>query len=760
MDTISVTKRNGSQEPFNIDKIHRIIEWAIQDLNGVSLSDVEINAKLSIKQGVSSRDIHEVLIESAANLISLKAPNYQYVAGRLLNYQLRKDVWGGKNAPKLLEFIRHGIKTTKVYEPALLEWYSEAEINKLDETIAHDRDFDFTYAGIRQLCDKYLLQNRVTKQVYETPQFAYMLIAMTLFHRYPKEKRLEYVKRAYGYFSRHKINLPTPIMAGVRTTMRSFASCCLVDVGDSMDSIFASVSAVGHATAKRYGIGINMGRMRAINTPIRGGDVVHTGVIPFLKVFESTAKSCQQGGLRGGGGTVTFPIWHYEIEDILQLKNNAGTDENRVRKLDYSISFSRLFYDRFINDQEITLFSPHEVPELYAAFGLPEFDDLYVKAEKNRNIKYRKTVSAQKLFSLKTKEHIETGRIYTLNIDHANQHSPWLDKVDMGNLCQEVLHPTVPLQSLDDPSGEIGVCILAAINWLEIQSEAEMEKVCDVIVRMLDELIDYQEYFAPAAHSFASQRRSLGVGVTNLAAFLAKHEMAYSDRKAPNLVDEWMERQQYYLLLASSTLAREKGACAKFGRTKYSQGIFPQDTYKKEVDAVVTRKPSMDWEGLKALVAKHGLRHSTLTAHMPVESSSVIQNATNGIEPPRGLLSYKGSKARRVPFLVPHADKWRNRYTFAFDMKDNTGYLHIVAALQKWTDMAISVNLYYNYPLDDTQVIRDTLLHYKLGGKTIYYINTNDGNKQDVVEVTEETKRVDVSASEEESGCLGGACVL
>jgi ribonucleoside-diphosphate reductase alpha chain len=620
MENIHVTKRNGAQEPFNIDKIHRVIEWATKDLNGVSLSDIEINAKLSIKQGISSREIHEVLIESAANLISLKATNYQYVAARLLNYQLRKDVWGGKNAPKLLELIEKGVKETKIYEPALLEWYSVAEINKLDEAIVHDRDLEFTYAGIRQLCDKYLLQNRVTKQVYETPQFAYILIAMTLFHRYPKEKRMEYVKRAYNYFSRHKINLPTPIMAGVRTTMRSFASCCLVDVGDSMDSIFASVSAVGHATAKRYGIGINLGRMRAINTPIRGGDVVHTGVVPFLKVFESTAKSCQQGGLRGGGGTVTFPIWHYEIEDILQLKNNAGTDENRVRKLDYSISFSRLFYDRFLKDEDITLFSPHEVPELYEAFGLPEFDELYVKAEKSKAIKYRKTIGARKLFSLKTKEHIETGRIYTLNVDHANQHSPWADKVNMSNLCQEILHPTIPLRSLEDPAGEIGVCILAAVNWLEIQSEAEMEKVCDVTVRMLDELIDYQEYFAPAAENFATKRRSLAVGVTNLAAFLAKHELFYSDKKAPNLVDEWMEKQQYYLLSASAALAEEKGACAKFDRTKYAQGIFPLDTYKREVDDVVTRRPSMDWEGLKAKVAKNGLRHSTLTAHMPVES--------------------------------------------------------------------------------------------------------------------------------------------
>lgn len=752
-----MTKRNGSKEKFDIEKIHHVIEWAIKDLSGVSLSDVEINAKLSIRDGITSHEIHEVLIESAANLISLKASNYQYVAARLLNYRLRKDVWGGKNAPKFIDLISRGIRDTKIYEPALLDWYSKAEIDKLDEAIVHDRDLEFTYAGIRQLCDKYLLQNRVSKQVYETPQFAYMLIAMTLFHSYAKDIRLDYVKRAYNYFSRHKINLPTPIMAGVRTTMKSFASCCLIDCDDSMESIFASVSAVGHATARRYGIGINMGRMRALNTPIRGGDVVHTGVVPFLKVFESTAKSCQQGGLRGGGGTVTFPIWHYEIEDILQLKNNAGTDENRVRKLDYSISFSRLFYDRFLKNENITLFSPHEVPELYGAFGLTEFDDLYLKAEKDKSIKYKKVIAARRLFSLKTKEHIETGRIYTLNIDHANAHSPWLDKVNMANLCQEVTHPVVPLRSLDDPDGEIGVCVLAAVNWLEIQSEAEMSKVCDIIVRMLDELIDYQDYFAPAAKNFATKRRSLGVGVTNLAAFLAKHELFYSDKKAVNLVDEWMEKQQYYLLSASMEIAKQKGRCEKFDRTKYARGIFPLDTYKKDVDDIVTRKPSMDWERLKVDVVKYGLRHSTLTAHMPVESSSIIQNATNGIEPPRALLSYKGSKVRRIPFLVPHADKWRARYTLAFEMKDNTGYLNIAAALQKWTDMAISVNLYYNFPLDDSQVIKDTLLHYKLGGKTIYYINTNDGNRQDVSGESNDTA---IHKEIEDDGCLGGACKL
>ncbi len=752
---ILVIKRDGTKEKFNVEKINKVVSWAIEGLSNVSLSEIEINLRLNLKNDITTKEIHSVLIDTVSNLISLKSPDYQYVASRLLNYHLRKDVWGGKNAPKFLNFIEKGIKVTKVYEPALLDWYSKEEINKLDEAIVHQRDLDFTYAGIRQLCDKYLVQNRETKELYETPGFMYMLIAMTVFHKYDKKYRLDYVKKAYNYFSKHKINLPTPLMAGVRTTMRSFASCTLIDTGDSMDSIFASVSAVGHATAKRYGIGLNMGRIRAINTPIRNGEVMHTGVVPFLKIMEAAVKCSQQSGLRGGSATVNFPIWHYEIQDILQLKNNSGTDENRARRLDYSIALSKLFYDRFLKDGSITLFSPHEVKDLYDSFGLPEFDELYVKYEKDKNIKYKKIIGARELFSLLVKERIETGRIYIMNIDHVNQHGAFEDKVHMSNLCVEITQPTIPLKSYEDADGEIGVCILSAINWLEIQSDAEFEKVCDIIVRMLDEIIDYQDYFNTAARNFATKRRSLGIGITNLAAFLAKNELKYGDKKALTLVDEYMEKQQFFLLKASVNLAKEKGKCEKFDRVKYARGIFSQDTAKAEVFELCTRKPSMDWDYLREEVKKYGLRHSTLTAIMPVESSSLVQNATNGIEPPRSLISFKKSKARTIPMIVPNAEKWGNRYTLAYQQPDNIGYMNIAAIIQKWVDMALSTNVYYSGVLDDSKVLKEILYFYKVGGKCAYYLNTDDGNKQS-------TSEIDGNAPDliEEDKCASGSCTL
>lgn len=729
MSEIFVVKRNGSKELFNIEKINRVAEWAVQGLDDVSLSELEINVRLNLKDGITTKEIHSVLTESAANLISLEKPNYQYVAGRLLNFSLRKDVWYGKNPPKLYDLIKKNI-ARKVYDPEILNWYSPEEINKIDEFIEHDRDLLFSYAGVRQLCDKYLVQNRETHQIFETPQFAYILIAACLFHKYPGQKRFDYIKRAYNYFSKHKINLPTPIMAGVRTTLRSFSSCCLIDVGDSMDSIFASISAVGHASSNRYGLGVNMGRIRPINSAIRNGDVVHTGVIPFTKVIESVVQSCHQNGLRNSSATINFPIWHYEIEDIIQLKNNGGTDSNRVRGLDYAISISKLFYERFQKNENITLFSPHEAKGLYDAFGLPEFDKLYLEYESCDNLKFKKSVSARSLFSLLTKERVETGRIYIMNIDHANHHSPWKEKVSMANLCCEITVPTISLTSYQDPDAEIGICILAALNWPQINSDSEMEKVCDVIVRMLDELIDYQNYFNQAARNFATKKRSLGIGITNLAYFLAKNGLSYESPESLTLVDEWMEKQQYYLLSASNKLAQEKGIHDHFDKSKYSDGVLPIDTHKKDVDNICKRKLSMNWDELREKIKKHGLRHATLTAQMPCESTSVISNSTNGIEPPRHLISYKKSKARTLTFLVPEAKKLKDKYTLAFGMKSNVGYLNICAVIQKYMDMAISANVYYNFPLDDSLVLKEMLYHYKMGGKTIYYTNTDDGNNQ------------------------------
>jgi len=755
---MNIVKRTGETVPFDVDRIHRVVGWAVNDIKGVTASDIEINAKLQMKEGITTREIHNVLIDSAVNLISLQSPNYQYVASRLLSYQLRKDVWGGKNPPKLVDFVNKNVHENDVYDEDILMLYTDKEINKLDEYVDHSRDNNFTYAGIRQLCDKYLIQDRSETKIYETPQFAYMIIAMVCFGQYEGSARISYVKKAYDYFSKFKINLPTPLMAGVRSKVRQYASCCLIDVDDTLPSIFSSSTAAGYATGSRYGIGLNMGRIRPLNSPIRNGEVVHTGVIPFLKLMESTVKSCHQNGIRGGSATVNFPFWHYEAEDMLVLKNNSGTDDNRVRKLDYCIQFSELFYKRFLKNEDITLFSPHEAKELYDAFGHENFDELYEQYERKTSLKFKKTVKARKLMSLFIKERVETGRIYFMNIDHCNQRSSWDDDIKMTNLCVEVLHPTKPLQHPDDKNAEIGICILSAINVLEIQSDAEMEKVCDIIVRILDQLIDYQDYFLPAAENFTKNRRSLGIGITNFAAYLAKHGVKYTDDEAPNVADELMEKVQYYLLSSSCDLSSEKGRCPKFNKTKYSQGWLPIDNYKKEIDEFVTRKNSMDWEGLRARIKEFGLRHSTVSAIMPCESSSVIQCSTNGIEPIRSYITYKKSKARTLPVIVPNYTSYKNKYTLAYEMEDNTGLIKIVGALQKWVDMSISANMYYNYAhydngaLPDSKVIKEILLAYKLGWRTGYYNNTDDGDKQSFNEEEQNDNNDD--------GCESGACAL
>jgi ribonucleoside-diphosphate reductase alpha chain len=748
---LHVTKRDGTRVPFNVENIDKVIKWGSQNITGVSVSDIAINTKLNLVDGITTKEIHKVLIDASINLFNEENPNYQWVASRLLNYQIRKDVWGGKNPPRLYDFIKNNTDKN-LYHPEILEKYSKAEIDKLDDKINHDRDYNFTYSGLKQLCDKYLIQNRKSKEIFETPQFAYMLAAMVSHINYSQNTRLNYVKRAYDKFSKFKINLPTPQMAGLRGLLKQYASCCLIDVGDTKESIFSSNTAAGFATTQRYGIGLNFGRIRGIGTEIKGGSVIHTGIIPFLKVFEATVKSCQQNGIRGGGATVNFPIWHYEIEDILSLKNNGGTEDNRVRKVDYVIQFSKLFYERFMKNETITLFSPHEVPELTESFGLPQFDELYIKCEADKSIKYKRKVKASALLSQFTKERTETGRYYVMNMDHCNEHGSFLERVCMTNLCVEVTHPTKPIQHIDDPEGEIGICVLSAINVLEIKDDQDLIDTCDTIVRMLDEIIDYQEYFTKAAENFTRKRRSLGVGITNLAALLAKNNLKYMDTEAPNFVDTLMEKIQYHLISSSIELAKEKGRCEKFNTTKYSQGILPIDTYKKKVDQVVTRKPSLDWEELRQKVLAHGMRHSTLTAMMPCESSSVIQNSTNGIEPPRSLLTYKGSKANSVPLLVPNYSTYKNKYTLQFDMPDNTGYINIVAAIQKWTDMAISANLYYNYDhypnkaLPDSVILKELLYAYSMGVKTLYYSNTYDGDKQ--------------SATDEGSGCVGGSCTI
>ena len=736
-----VNKRNGSIEPLNLEKIHKMVELACDGLAGVSSSQVEINSGLQFYDGISTKEIQEILIRSASDLIDLDAPNYQYVAARLLLFSLRKQLYGVQfDHPTLFAHINKCVEQ-EVYDGEVLHKYTQEEIDGLGEYLDHERDFLFTYAGLRQVTDKYLVQDRSTGEIYETPQFMYMMIAITIFQNYPHENRITYIKKYYDAISRHKINIPTPIMAGVRTPIRQFASCVLVDIDDTLDSIFSSDMAIGKYVAQRAGIGINAGRIRGINSKIRGGEVQHTGVVPFLKKFEATVRCCTQNGIRGGSATVHFPIWHQEIQDILVLKNNKGTEDNRVRKLDYSIQLSALFYQRFIDNENISLFSPHDVPGLYDAFGTESFDELYERYEGQTEIP-RTNVSAQELILNLLKERAETGRIYIMNIDHCNSHSSFKDPVRMSNLCQEITLPTEPIDHIDDEMGEIALCILSAINVGKLTKLDDLEELCELSVRGLEELIDYQKYPVAAAESATKTRRSLGIGFIGLAHYLARQGVAYEDQEAWQLVHDLTEAFQYYLLKASNQIAQEKGACGNFSRTKYADGILPIDTYKKDVDDIVPNNLNYDWDSLRDNIKEFGLRHSTLSAQMPSESSSVVSNATNGIEPPRDYLSIKKSKKGPLKQIVPSYGSLKNNYTLLWEMKGNRGYINVVAVMQKFFDQAISGNWSYNpadYPDNDVPVsvmAQDLLTTYKYGWKTSYYQNTNDMKSDEIEEPT------------------------
>jgi len=733
-ENISVVKRNGrGKEALNIEKIHEMVEYATEDITGVSSSQVEMNSGLQFYDGITTNEIQQILIKSANDLISLDNPNYQYVAARLLLYSLRKQLFHKLwDHPHIYTHVNDSVKKG-VYDSDILKWYNKNDFDRMENWLTHERDYTFTYAGLRQVIDKYLVQDRSTGDIFETPQFMYMMIAATIFAHYPKNKRMSYVKRYYDAISRFKINIPTPVMAGVRTPIKQYASCVLVDVADTLSSIFSSDMAIGKYVAQRAGIGINAGRIRGINSKIRGGEVQHTGVIPFLKKFEATVKCCTQNGVRGGSATVHFPIWHKEIEDILVLKNNKGSEDNRVRKLDYSIQLSKLFYERFINDGDITLFSPHEVPELVDSWGTPEFDELYETAERKLSI-WKQKVKAQSLFMSVLKERAETGRIYIMNIDHCNTHSSFKDRITMSNLCQEITLPTEPISHIDG-KGEIALCILSAVNVGLIKDLDELEPLCDLIVRSLDEVIDHQKYPVKAAEISTRNRRSLGVGYIGLAHYLATLGYSYEMKTAWKEVDKLTEAFQYYLLKSSNQLAKEKGQCKDFNKTKYSDGILPIDTYKKEVDEIISRKLSYKWEELRKDIKEFGLRHSTLSAQMPSESSSVVCNATNGIEPPRDYLSVKKSKKGTLKQVVPDYKRLKNNYTLLWDMKSNEGYINIVAVMQKYFDQAISGNWSYNPEhYDEGQVplsimAQDLLNTYKLGWKTSYYQNTYDSKK-------------------------------
>ena len=743
----NIVKRSGDLEQIDLEKVHRMVEAACRDVSGVSESSVEMNSGLQFYDGITSTEIQSILIKSAADLICLETPNYQYVAARLLLFQIRKSVFNtkwkdSKIYPPLKDIMVRNINKG-VYDEKLITYYSDEELDKLDEYMKHDRDMMFTYAGLRQVVDKYLVQDRSSGELYESPQYMYMLIASVLFKEYPVEKRLSYVKRYYDAVSSFKINIPTPIMAGIRTPLRQFASCVLVDAADSLDSIFSSDMAIGRYVAQRAGIGINAGRIRGLGSKIRGGEVQHTGVIPFLKKFESTVRCCTQNGVRGGSATVHFPIWHQEIEDILVLKNNKGTEDNRVRKLDYSIQLSKLFYERFLKNEDISLFSPHEVPGLYDAFGTDSFDELYEKYERAHSVPKIK-VNAQTLFMSLLKERAETGRIYIMNIDHCNSHSSFIEeeaKINMSNLCQEITLPTTPLNTFDDTNGEIALCILSAINVGQLTSDfKELPELCDLAVRSLDEVIDYQKYPIKAAKISTKNRRSLGIGYIGLAHFLAKNKLKYDDKEAHQLVHRLTEHFQFNLIKTSVELAKEKGPCGYVSQTKYHKGLLPIDHYKSDVDEIVKPEYECDWESLREEVIKYGVRNSTLSAQMPSESSSVVSNETNGIEPPRDYLSIKKSKKGPLKQIVPGYPHLKNNYTLLWDQPNNDGYIKIVAIMQKFFDQGISGNWSYNpenYENNEVPLsimAKDMLNTYKYGWKTSYYQNTYDSKTDEDIE--------------------------
>lgn len=773
-NTLYVTKRNGEREPIDLDKIHRVLDWAAKGLSNVSVSQVEIKAHIQFYDGIKTEDIHETLIKSAADLISTDSPDYQYFAARLAIFHLRKRAYGQFEPPTLIQQVNKMVDMGK-YDAHLLEDYSAAEFELMDEYIDHWRDMNFSYAAVKQLEGKYLVQNRVTGDIYESAQFLYMLVAACLFAKYPTETRMSYIKRFYDATSTFKISLPTPIMAGVRTPTRQFSSCVLIETGDSLDSINATASAIVKYVSQRAGIGVNAGNIRALGSPIRGGEAYHTGCIPFYKYFQTAVKSCSQGGVRGGAATLFYPLWHMEVESLLVLKNNRGVEENRVRHLDYGVQFNKTMYQRLIKDSYITLFSPSDVPGLYEAFFADQdkFEALYTKYEQDPGIR-KKQIKALELFSLFMQERASTGRIYLQNVDHCNTHSPFDAKVapvKQSNLCLEIALPTKPLAHVNDEEGEIALCTLSAFNLGAIESPEDFKELSDLAVRALDSLLDYQDYPVPAAYNATMGRRTLGIGVINFAYYLAKHGVRYSDGSANNLVHETFEAMQYYLLKASVELAKEKGACPKFNETTYAQGILPIDTYKKDLDAICTSNLKLDWETLRAEIKQYGLRNSTLSALMPSETSSQISNATNGIEPPRGHISVKASKDGVLKQVVPEYQKLKDNYELLWDIPSNDGYLQLVAIIQKFIDQTISANTNYDPGKFDggkvpmKLLIKDLLTAYKLGVKTLYYHNTRDGagdesSKPEATQKTVSRPAVEEVVEDQDDDCAGGACKI
>lgn len=765
MTTIQVTKRNGEKETLDLEKLHRVVFWATEGITGVSASEVEIKSHIQFYNGIRTADIQETLIKSAADLISEETPNYQYVAGRLINYHLRKQVYNNYTPWPLLDLVKKNVESG-FYDAGLLAAYSTDEWNTLNTYIKHERDENFTYVAMEQWRGKYLVQNRVTGEIFETPQVAYMLISATLFQNYPPDTRLQWVKEYYDAVSLHDISLPTPIMAGVRTSQKQFSSCVLIETDDSLDSINATASSIVKYVSQKAGIGIGAGRIRALGSPIRNGDAYHTGVVPFYKYFQTATRSCSQGGVRNGAATLYYPVWHLEVEDLLVLKNNKGTEDNRVRHMDYGVQFNKLMYERLITGGDITCFSPHDVPEMFEAFynNQERFKELYERAERNTKLR-KKTFKAADLFSRFMQERKDTGRIYLQNVDHANTHSPFNELVapiKMSNLCAEIDLPTVPLKDVNDPDGRIALCTLSATNWGNVREPRDFERICRLAVRGLDALLSYQNYPVLAARLATEEFRPLGVGIINFAYFLAKHDVSYSDPRALALVDEYAEAWSYYLIKASADLAVEQGACGRWQDLKSAKGVLPIDTRKPEVDELVPYVERMPWAELREQIKRTGQRNATLMALMPAETSAQISNATNGIEPPRSYVSIKQSKDGVLKQVVPEYRRLKNKYELLWDQRSPEGYLKLCAVLQKYIDQGISVNTSYNprfyedEKIPMSEMLQHLLLCYKLGLKQLYYFQTND--QQGEIDISKLSEVKELEAVADDADC--DSCVI
>lgn len=756
MTEIHIQKSSGLMQPIDYEKINKVVEWACEGLTGVHVSEVVMKSRIKFFDGITTSDIHESLVKSAAELIDDGATNYQYVAANLLLFKLRKEAFGKYTPPALYDHTVKNIKAGR-YASHLVEDYSKKEFAELDKHLDHNKDLKYTYASMRQWQRKYLVQDRVTKKVRESPQQAIMLIAMALFSQ-TQENRLEKVKEFYDAVSNMKLSLPTPIMAGVRTPTKQFSSCTVIDCGDSLDSITESTRAIVNYVSQRAGIGLNVGRIRAEGESIRKGEAVHTGLIPFIKMFQAAVHSCSQGGVRKGSATLNYPVWHLEFENLIVLKNNRGVEENRARHLDYAVHVSRLFIERLIKGGDITFFSPNVADgQLYELFykDQAKFKRLYEKLEKDDNIR-KKTVPALEVFSSIMNERGSTSRIYMVNADHLNDYGVYKTEaaqITMTNLCAEIALETTPLDR--DGNGQIALCTLAAFNLGNVKYD-EYDRLAELIVEALDNLLDYQDYPMPEAEKQAMNQRTLGIGVINYAYWLAKRGLKYSDGSANDATHILFEKISHSLLKASNKLAKERGAAPEFAeKSKYADGIMPVDKYKKDVDEHVGVELKCDWDSLREDVVKHGLRNMALMALMPSETSSIISNATNGIEPARAYVIVKDSSDGIIRQVLPDLDNLKDSYETAWSIPNNTGYLTLSGIMQKFVDQAISVNTYYtpkNFPNNRIPLelmLADMVHWYKMGNKTMYYQNTNDGNDQDIELI-----------GDSDESCAGGACAI